>query len=265
MNPYAVEVSRHLTGLRPADRAAALADLEDLLSSGVTAAELGSPQEYAAGLREALGRSRLRLPGGFVIDRAARSRMWAPEDPRLFVPRGFGLGWRVNVGNLAVRLGWLRPDDADAAVFEAIPGSVRLIQRLTPVALAVLTAAAAAALWRTGERIPFHFDPAGRVDRWGDRRWLLAVVAGSGAMAGWGAQAPAAQDEDAVARPAIATSAGALCLLFVLTTLAGARSPEATRPWLVPVAVLTPTVAELAATVLPMRAGLARVTGERAR
>lgn len=265
MNPYTIEVSRYLTGVRRADRDTALADLEDLLASGVTPDELGSPQEYAAGLREALGRPRLRLPGGLVIDRAARSRLWAPEDPRLFVPRGFGLGWRVNVGNLAVRLGWLRPDDADAAVFEAIPDRVRAAQRLVPVVLAVLTTAGAAGVWRTGARIPVNFDLAGRVDRWGDRRWLLLVTAVSGALAAWGAQAPAVQDEDAVARPAIATSAGALCLAMVLTTLAGARRPEAKRPWLGPVAVLTPVLAELAATVLPVRAGLHRVAQESAR
>lgn len=261
MNPYTIEVSRRLNGVRRADREAALADLEDLLASGVAPAELGSPQEYAAGLRAALGRPRLRLPGGLIIDRAARSRLWAPEDPRLFVSRGFGLGWRVNVGNLAVRLGWLRPDDADAAVFEAIPNEVRVAQRLTPVVLAALTAVGAAGVWRTGRRIPVNFDLAGRVDRWADRRWLLAVVGASGALAAWGAQAPAAQDEDAVARPAIAASAGSLCLAFVLTTLAGARRPDARRPWLAPVAVLTPVLAELAATVLPVRAGLSHVGG----
>lgn len=262
MNPYTIEVSRSLTGVRRADRDAALADLEDLLASGVTPAELGSPQEYAAGLRDALGRSRPRLPGGFVVDRAARSRLWAPEDPRLFVPRGFGIGWRVNVGNLAVRLGWLRPDDADTAVFEAIPAEVRLVQRLIPVGLAALTAVGAAAAWRTGPRIPVNFDLAGRVDRWGSRRWLLAVVAVNGALAAWGAQAPTVQDEDAVARPAMATSAGALCLALTLTTIAGARQPESRRPWLGPMAVLTPILAELAATVLPVRAGLARVIRE---
>lgn len=32
-----------------------------------------------------------------------RSRIWAPDDPRLIVPRAFGVGWTLNVGRL-VRL-----------------------------------------------------------------------------------------------------------------------------------------------------------------
>jgi len=37
-----------------------------------------------------------------TIERA-RSRWWAPDEPRLFVPQVFGVGWTVNVGRL-VRL-----------------------------------------------------------------------------------------------------------------------------------------------------------------
>ena len=29
-----------------------------------------------------------------------RSRMWAPEDPRLFPPQVYGVGWTLNVGRL---------------------------------------------------------------------------------------------------------------------------------------------------------------------
>jgi hypothetical protein len=29
-----------------------------------------------------------------------RSRMWAPEDPRLFPPQAYGVGWTLNVGRL---------------------------------------------------------------------------------------------------------------------------------------------------------------------
>lgn len=29
-----------------------------------------------------------------------RSRFWAPEDPRLFTPRVFGVGWSVNIARL---------------------------------------------------------------------------------------------------------------------------------------------------------------------
>lgn len=30
-----------------------------------------------------------------------RSRLWAPEDPRILVPHVFGVGWTVNLGRLA--------------------------------------------------------------------------------------------------------------------------------------------------------------------
>lgn len=42
-----------------------------------------------------------RMP---TIERA-RSRWWDPDEPRLFVPQVFGLGWTINVARL---LGLLR-------------------------------------------------------------------------------------------------------------------------------------------------------------
>ncbi|HHV22490.1 MAG TPA: hypothetical protein GXZ30_13315 [Propionibacterium sp.] len=257
MNDYTIEVSRHLTGLRAADREAALADLEELLAGGVTPAELGPAEEYAASLREALGRPRRRIPGGLFPDREARERMWAPENPRLFVPRGFGLGWRLNLGAVAVRLGWLRPDDADADVLAAIPEEVRRAQRAVPIALAALTALGAGVLWREGAHIPVNFDAAGRVNRWADRRWLLAIVAATGGITAWGVGQ--AEGEDIIVRPALASSAGATAVTYLATALAGSRRPDAARPWIGPAVVLTPVLTELAATVLPLRAGLARV------
>jgi len=38
----------------------------------------------------------LRPPTLAVI----RSRFWAPEDPRIFTPRVFGVGWSVNLARL---------------------------------------------------------------------------------------------------------------------------------------------------------------------
>ena len=31
----------------------------------------------------------------------ARSRWWNPEEPRVFVPQVFGVGWTVNIGRVA--------------------------------------------------------------------------------------------------------------------------------------------------------------------
>jgi hypothetical protein len=33
--------------------------------------------------------------------RRLRSRLWSPDDPRIMMPHGFGVGWTVNVGRLA--------------------------------------------------------------------------------------------------------------------------------------------------------------------
>ena len=35
----------------------------------------------------------------------ARSRWWNPEEPRVFVPKVFGVGWTLNVGRLARLVG----------------------------------------------------------------------------------------------------------------------------------------------------------------
>lgn len=34
-----------------------------------------------------------------------RERMWAPDDPTVFTPHVFGVGWSLNLGHLARRLG----------------------------------------------------------------------------------------------------------------------------------------------------------------
>lgn len=39
----------------------------------------------------------LRPPSWTIV----RSRFWAPEDPRIFTPRVFGVGWSVNLARLA--------------------------------------------------------------------------------------------------------------------------------------------------------------------
>jgi hypothetical protein len=35
----------------------------------------------------------------------ARSRWWNPEEPRVFVPQVFGVGWTLNVGRVARLVG----------------------------------------------------------------------------------------------------------------------------------------------------------------
>ena len=39
-------------------------------------------------------------------------RGFEPENPHLLVPRAVGIGWDLNLGAVAVRLGLIRPDDS---------------------------------------------------------------------------------------------------------------------------------------------------------
>ena len=49
-----------------------------------------------------------RMP---TVERA-RSRWWNPDEPRLFVPQVFGLGWTINVARL---IGFVRGTDRPSA------------------------------------------------------------------------------------------------------------------------------------------------------
>lgn len=90
---------------------------------------------------------------GLSEDPEARERWWDPSDPRIFVPRAIGLGWDVNLGAIAVKLGWLREDDLDDDVISAIPAK---FTEGTRVALAMSAGLAIGgtlvATARTGER-----------------------------------------------------------------------------------------------------------------
>lgn len=61
---------------------------------------------------------------GLAADPSGRERWWAPSDPRIFVPRAIGIGWDINFGAVAVKLGLLREDDIDDDVVAAIPPEV---------------------------------------------------------------------------------------------------------------------------------------------
>lgn len=256
MNPYTQQVSQHLHRLTAAQRQQALADLDDILASGVTAEELGDPQAYAAELEDELARPGFRLPGGLGFGKQARARIWDPTNPKLFVPRAFGLGWRLNVGALAVKLGWLRPDDVDADVVAAIPEEVRRLQRVLPY-LAAGEATLYALLAARKERVPRHWDAVGRVDGWMNRAWLVLPVGAAYAIAAWGSRP--AEGEDAVVRPALALSGTGLIDALMFATLAAAK-PGKKHWWVGPLVVGVPVAAELAATVLPIREGLTNVT-----
>lgn len=62
-----------------------------------------------------------------------------PENPRLFVPRTYGLGWSLNLGAVAVKAGWIRPDDSLPDLADHVPVSLRKAIRIAPLISGVVT------------------------------------------------------------------------------------------------------------------------------
>ena len=109
-------------------------------------------------------------------------RVWNPTDPRVLVPKAFGMGWTINFGALAVRAHLVRPDDEDDA-FDAVPEGVVTATLAAPVAVLVAFAVLAATTWSgLPATVPVHWDAAGHVNGYSSRGTavlglaLLAVV-----------------------------------------------------------------------------------------
>ncbi|MDY5839286.1 MAG: DUF5808 domain-containing protein [Corynebacterium camporealensis] len=51
----------------------------------------------------------MALPIGLPWKRELSLRSFEPENPKLFVPRRFGIGWDLNFGAVAAKLGIIRP------------------------------------------------------------------------------------------------------------------------------------------------------------
>lgn len=149
---YVDEVAHHLRA-RGRARRIALADLEAALREAAdeatdAVAGFGPAEAYAAALDAELGTQRrlqtlLGIPNSLAP--GAMERMAAtfdPSDPRLVVPHVFGIGWAINAGALAVRLGLLNPDDLDDEVLTEAsegPGTVARVLAWTGIGIAVAT------------------------------------------------------------------------------------------------------------------------------
>lgn len=254
-----------------------LDDLADAIAEAGDEAGFGSPQEYAARLRDALAPNdnpdgpvgaQARILGIPVETRALTeprvvARVWDPANPALFVPRLVGAGWTVNLGALAVRLGLLRPDDYDADAVAHIPPAVRAAAKAVPLAVSAATCAAIAACWhRLPERIPTSWSATGRVQRRGGRSSLLALAAIGLAPALWSASP--AEPEEALVNSGVATSMAALSMLAVAMMLVDADrevGERGTGARLLPALAVVP-LAGLLDIVLPVRAGLRRLWEE---
>ncbi len=249
--------------------------ITELAATGVDlGAELGDPATYAAavtglyGAEEATDRKKplgrfMGVPFDFSgpTDTGARRRIWDPQDSRIFQPRLFGLGWTVNIGAVAVRLGLIRPDDIDADVVEAIPAPVFHTARAVPAILATAGAATLAASWRELPRtVALNFTLTGEPRGRRYPRAALAALPTVGAGLATLPYLPSSRRnrEDALR----AASIGALVTSAVLGTVAAtvAEARGSRRPGLWAVAALgLGAVSSVGVLIGPFWTGLGRV------
>lgn len=144
--------------------------------------DLGEPDEYVKGYTET-GRftaksNRTFKPKGtgtilgvpYDITKPTVSklanRLWNPTDPRIFVPRVFGVGWDINFGAVAVKLGLLRPDDESESPFSHVPKRPLIVSILIIVLFNIASIIIAALLYhRLPANVPTHYGFGGQPDR----------------------------------------------------------------------------------------------------
>lgn len=153
IDDYIHEVDHHLK-LRGRARQQALDDLRDALNEAADAIDdaialAGLPEDYAASLNDQFadsGRSDTILGIPNSLTRGIGRRMagtFNPSDPHLIVPRVLGLGWTLNMGAVAVKLGMLNPDDVDDEILADAAdhlGAAQLAAAVPIVLAAVATA-----------------------------------------------------------------------------------------------------------------------------
>lgn len=201
--------------------------LSELAEDGVDLeAELGSPQDYAAEVAHEVAdaaeeESTDTAPWGLFL-RHGRSRIWNPEDPRVLQPHLLGIGWSVNFGALAVRLGLIRPDDEDVDTLSSIPAPVIRVISAVP---AVLTVAQAVTLVSQWDELPAQrerFQPS--------RGGMVANLGISGALAVITAHAAKRGDrEDLLNTSAVGTLLGGAGLTSLCARVGKKNDPR--RTW----------------------------------
>lgn len=149
---------------------------------------LGTPAGYAAELRDALSAgARSPDPQGRVLGMpyefrpltatSLMERLWNPADPRVWMPRNFGVGWTINFGALAVKLGLLRPDDVEERPFENLSAAALQLAAAVPLALGVAAIGIAAIWWRDlPAQVPVHWGVSGAPDGWASREVALGAL-----------------------------------------------------------------------------------------
>lgn len=230
------------------DATATLADIEALT------AEIGAPETFAASAagdtvavaavdhdEDAPQGRFLGMPYDFRPPTAERisARWWNPADPRVLMPRVFGMGWTVNFGAAAVRMGIIEPDAEDVP-FASVPASTFLWALMVPVALtAAIAGSYLAVRGLLPPQLPSHWGISGRADAFTPQRtdfaWLLALAAVPTLVALWSVAVNRTRSMRAV-MIGCATFFSALAVGIwglTLATVSGAHSA-----WLLPILLL---------------------------
>ncbi|WIM67776.1 DUF5808 domain-containing protein [Corynebacterium breve] len=132
--------------------------IDDLLATDTNLTdELGAPEVYAAEVAAGIQRREPQLLGFVPVNllgafsRDSRRKMWDPQDPRVLQPHQLGIGWSINWGAVAVKLGLIQPDDIDHDVIASIPRPALRAAQAVP---AVVTAAQGCMLVRRWRSLP---------------------------------------------------------------------------------------------------------------
>jgi hypothetical protein len=162
-------------------------------------AELGEPEAVAAGYADATrepghgasskahaGPRPVPLSGTLLgmpydvrvptVERVAQ-RWWDPLEPRILVPRIFGLGWTINFAAVAVRLGLIRPDDEEVP-FGMVPRGYLAVALALPLAIAVAFAVLVLVYEpHLPTLVPAHWGLTGAPDEFWPKGYALALPA----------------------------------------------------------------------------------------
>lgn len=138
-----------------------------------------------------------------------KEALWDPADPRVLKPRAFGAGWDVNFGAAFVKLGLIEPDAEDEP-FAHTPHDAFVLGAAVPALMAAAVVAHYAVRGRSlPDRLPSHWDAAGRPDRWVTKRSAALTDLGvSLAGAALGAAAAGSRTHGAGRAARLAVAAG---------------------------------------------------------
>lgn len=138
------------------DLCAALEEATEAVSEDAACEAMGDPVEFAARLDAEFGTDEpdefdpphsshlFGIPWNLSVNADWWRRLFNPADERIIVPHAFGMGWAINLGAVAVRLGAIEPDDVDDEVL------AELRPRDAAIPLAVAGAVTACHAARTG-------------------------------------------------------------------------------------------------------------------